>query len=115
MKMVRIAGTVVEMSKLVVEGSPERAFLRNVCATITARGAGSVRWRRVGDSDGSGKERSEGEWDQRPITKAYLNDNGNGILYMWVTLDPAANKGTGVRKIRIDSLLPESITGNTLG
>ena len=96
-------------SNLTREGTVERSLLRSVCASITAAQSGKVRWTRVGESSGSGIERTEGAWDSRPITKAWLNDAGNGALYLFVILDPTAGKGTGMRKIRIDSLIPASV------
>lgn len=96
-------------SNLTREGTVERGILRSVCASITGSATGKVRWTRAGDSSGSGIERTEGAWDSRPITKAWLNDNGNGALYLFVILDPNAGKGTGMRKIRIDSLIPASV------
>jgi hypothetical protein len=96
-------------SNLTREGTVERGILRSVCASITVAQAGKVRWARVGESSGSGIERTEGAWDSRPITKAWLNDAGKGTLYLFVTLDPTAGKGTGMRRIRIDSLIPASV------
>ena len=71
-------------SNLTREGTVERSLLRSVCASITAAQSGKVRWTRVGESSGSGIERTEGAWDSRPITKAWLNDAGNGVLYLFV-------------------------------
>jgi hypothetical protein len=113
-KYVRIGGNVVDLPALMVEGSAERGVLATLCASITARGAGRVRWQRVGASSGSGKARGEGAWDSRPITKAWLNDHGNGIAYLFVILDKSAGKGEGMRKIRIDSLIPASVAGDAL-
>lgn len=107
--MVRIGNMTVDAARLIVEGSAERFALHGICATITQNGKGKIRWTRVGESSGSGTERHEGKWDSRTITKAWLNNNGKGNLYIFVTLDPTANKGTGMRKIRIDSLISESV------
>lgn len=87
-----------------IPGSVAREALRATCAAISEAGAGSVSWRRVGASDGSGRDREAGQFDSRPITKAWLNDKGNGALYLFVFLNAAAGKGEGMRKIRIDSL-----------
>lgn len=96
-------------SNLTREGTSERNILRTVCASITASGAGKVRWTRVGKSEGSGRVRAEGQWDSRDIVKVHLNDVGNGILYLFVVLNAASGKGSGVRKVPIRALLPVEV------
>ena len=95
---------IVGSPSLTVIGSAEREALHAACAGITAAGSGTVSWRRAGASEGSGREREAGQFDSRSITKAWLNDNGNGIFYLFVFLNASAGKGEGMRRIRIDSL-----------
>ena len=92
-----------------VGGTDTRDTLAQVCAGITAAQAGTVVWRRVGESAGSGKGRKAGQFDSRPVTKAWMNANGNGVYYLFVILNGAGGKGEGMRKIRIDSLITASV------
>jgi len=96
--------TIVGSPSLTVIGSAEREALRAACVNITAAGSGTVSWRRAGASEGSGREREAGQFDSRPITKAWVNDNGKGALYLFVFLNASAGKGEGMRKIRLDTL-----------
>ena len=96
--------TVMGSPSLAVVGSPEREALRAACVNITAAGSGTVAWRRAGASEGSGREREAGQFDSRPITKAWLNDAGNGVFYLFVFLNASAGKGEGMRRIRLDTL-----------
>jgi len=82
-----------------------RDCLAATCTAITDAECGTVRWRRVSASGGSGSDREAGQFDSRAVVKAWLNDNGNGAHYLFFILDDAAGKGEGMRKVRIDSLI----------
>ena len=82
-----------------------RDALGATCAAIAASGKGIVRWRRKGASDGSGKDRNAGQFDSRPVVKAWIDATGKRVNYLFIVLDGDAGKGDGFRMIRIDSLI----------
>ena len=82
-----------------------RDALGATCAAIAASGKGIVRWRRKGASDGSGKDRNAGQFDSRPVVKAWIDSTGKRVNYLFIVLDGDAGKGDGFRMIRIDSLI----------
>ena len=87
-----------------------RDALAQVVGEINDNGSGIVRWQRASASDGSGRDREAGQFDSRPVTKAWLNDNGNGVFYLFFMLDESAGKGSGMRKVRIDTLMEVAAT-----
>lgn len=77
----------------------------NLGAVVAKIGKGVVRWRRKGESDGSGKERCAGQFDSRPVVKAWLDATGKRVNYLFIVLDADAGKGEGFRMIPIDRLI----------
>ena len=76
------------------------------CAEVNAAGIGRVAWQRVGTSSGSGRERTAGQFDGRPITKAQVSGN---FLMFFLTQEAAGWDATGkpkgtMRRIRLDTV-----------
>ena len=68
-------------------------------ALITAKGSGTVAWRRVSESSGSDRTRKPGQFDSRSITKAWVSG-----AYLFFFLDAAAGRGSGMRKVKLETV-----------
>lgn len=83
-----------------------------ICENITRIGQGRVRWRRVGKSSGSGKERKAGQFDSRPITKASViyTKAGVAMIQFFLTQAAAGYEANGAPKatrrcVRLNTVL----------